>query len=667
MATELGKAYVQIVPSAKGISGSISKELAGESTSAGKSAGLNIAGAIKSVLVSAGIGTALKSALDAGGDLQQSFGGLDTIYESASDQMKKFAAEAATAGISANDYAEQAVSFGASLKQAFGDDLEGAANAANTAIMDMADNSAKMGTDIASIQTAYQGFAKQNYTMLDNLKLGYGGTKSEMERLLKDAEKLSGVKYDMNNLGDVYAAIHVIQEDLNLTGVAAEEASTTFSGSMGAMKASLTNLLGNLALGEDIRPALRTLSDTVFTFLFKNLMPMIGNVLKGIPTLLEGLGGMIIRGLNVISNNSGEIIQIGLDIVMGIVEAIVSALPYLAEAAINLVMALGDALMNTDWISIGQNLISSLRDSLDLAAGEILGEDTATIDSFINALLDGISSLLETGVELITGLIDGIASALPNILTIAGDVLLTLVSGLLDHLPDLLTAAVEIILALVNGIADNIGKIVDIAGEIFAKLITTIISHLPEILEIGITLIGRLIAGILRAIPDILMAIPQIIKAIIDTFAKVDWQSVGKNIIEGIKKGIINAVDLVVNAAKNAASKAYEAVRNFWGIASPAKKGAYLGSMFDAGIVGGIEDNADDITKATNKMVDDAFNQIALPQPTFNVAPQNSGMGGNITLNMTINGAEGQDINALADIIQEKINNAVFRQGAVYA
>lgn len=173
MATELGKAYVQIVPSAKGIGGSISKELGGEASSAGKSAGLNIAGALKGAIAAAGIGTAIKESLEAGGNLQQSFGGLDTLYGKASDAAKQYAVEAAKAGISANSYAEQAVSFGAALKSAFGNDVSKAADAANTAIMDMADNAAKMGTPVENIQNAYQGFAKQNYTMLDNLnKMG---------------------------------------------------------------------------------------------------------------------------------------------------------------------------------------------------------------------------------------------------------------------------------------------------------------------------------------------------------------------------------------------------------------------------------------------------------------------------------------------------------------
>ena len=233
MATEIAKAYVQIMPSAKGIKGELTKEMGGDLEAAGKSGGDKLGGSLvstlKKVVVAAGIGKIVSDALSAGADIQQSFGGLDTIYGEAADAAKEYAYQAAQAGISANDYAEQAVSFGASLKQAFEGDTTKAVEAANTAIMDMTDNAAKMGTPIENIQSAYQGFAKQNYTMLDNLKLGYGGTKTEMERLLEDAQKISGVEYNIDNLGDVYDAIHVIQQDLGLTGVAAQEASTTFA------------------------------------------------------------------------------------------------------------------------------------------------------------------------------------------------------------------------------------------------------------------------------------------------------------------------------------------------------------------------------------------------------------------------------------------------------
>lgn len=289
--TNLGTAYVQIVPSAQGISGSITGVLGGEAKAAGTSTGKSIASFAKKAIAAAGIGAALikglKSAIDEGAKLQQSYiGGLDTLYGDAADSARQYAREAAAAGISMNTYSEQAVSFGAALKAAYGGDTKKAADAANTAILDMADNSAKMGTSIESIQNAYQGFAKQNYTMLDNLKLGYGGTKKEMERLLADAQKISGVEYNIDNLGDVYEAIHVIQGEMGLTGVAAKEASETFSGSFNAMKASAQNLMGSLALGEDVVPAFTSLMESINTFVFHNLIPMIGNIVKSIPPLI---------------------------------------------------------------------------------------------------------------------------------------------------------------------------------------------------------------------------------------------------------------------------------------------------------------------------------------------------------------------------------------------
>ncbi|HEQ2671365.1 TPA: phage tail protein [Streptococcus pyogenes] len=293
MATELGQAYVQIMPSARGISGAISKQLDPEARSAGLSAGSLIGGnlvkMIGGAIAAAGIGKMISSALSAGADLQQSFGGIDTLYKGAETAVKGFAKEAYKAGISANTYAEQAVSMGASLKQSLGGDAVAAAKAANMEIMDMADNSAKMGTDITSIQMAYQGFAKQNYTMLDNLRLGYGGTKEEMKRLLSDAEKLPaamGKKFDLSNYADVVEAIHLVQDNMGIAGVAAEEAKTTFSGSLAAMKSSFTNVMAGLSLGDDIRPALRGLAETTSNFLFGNFIPMVANIFKGLPSAI---------------------------------------------------------------------------------------------------------------------------------------------------------------------------------------------------------------------------------------------------------------------------------------------------------------------------------------------------------------------------------------------
>lgn len=290
MATELGQAYIQIMPSARGIKDMIKKELGSEIPQAGQEAGETLSSKMLSVakkaIAAAGIGKFFSASLTEGANLQQSLGGIETLFKGSADTVKKYANEAyKTTGLSANAYMENVTGFSASLLQSLGGDTRKAADVANMAMVDMADNSNKMGTSMNRIQDAYQGFAKQNYTMLDNLKLGYGGTKTEMQRLLADAQKLTGVKYDINNLSDVYQAIHAIQENLDITGTTAKEAATTFSGSFASMKAAAQNVLGKLALGEDIGPALSSLYQTTKTFLLGNLIPMVVDILKGIPHL----------------------------------------------------------------------------------------------------------------------------------------------------------------------------------------------------------------------------------------------------------------------------------------------------------------------------------------------------------------------------------------------
>ena len=328
MATELGKAYVQIIPSAKGIKGQIEGIIGGDVDNAGKTAGKSLGGklvgAFSTVMASAAIGQTISKAFSEGAALQQSIGGVETLFKDNADTIKKYAAEAYKgAGLSANQYMELSTSFAASLLQSLNGDTKAAAEATNTAINDMADNSAKFGTSMESLQMAYAGFSKGQYTLLDNLKLGYGGTKTEMERLLADAQALTGVKYDINNLSDVYEAIHVIQGEIGLTGSAANEASETFSGSLNAMKAAATNLLGNLALGEDITPSLITLGETVWNFGVNNLMPMMWNIVKG-------LGGAL-------KDAALQILGTDTSIAFSVMDSITSKLPELLNKGVEIV------------------------------------------------------------------------------------------------------------------------------------------------------------------------------------------------------------------------------------------------------------------------------------------------------------------------------------------
>jgi len=666
---DIGQAYVQIVPSAKGIKGSVSAIIDPEASSAGKSAGessgKSFVSSLKGIIAAAGLGAALKATLDAGGAIQQSFGGLDTLYGEASDAAKEYAKEAAKAGISANDYAEQAVSFGASLKQAFEGDTTKAVEAANTAIMDMADNAAKMGTPLESIQNAYQGFAKQNYTMLDNLKLGYGGTKTEMERLLADASKLSGVEYDISNLGDVYEAIHVIQKDLNLTGVAAQEASETFTGSLGSMKAAGQNLLANLALGEDIAPSLQILQQSIQGFVFNNMFPMIANIVSALPELLTGLTSTIIGSLNIAANNAEQILQIGIDLVTGLVEAIVQAAPYLVEAAWNLITALGTALIETDWVSVANNLMANLRNSIDLAASEILGTDGGTIQSFLDSITAGLPQVLQKGVEVITNIVNGILSSLPSLIRGTATMLQTFITFLVQNAPTIIKAGMNLLMNLVKGILDNLPEIISAVVELIGVLLNTIVENLPQIIEMGFELVTQLVVGLINALPDLIAGVWQLITGIVDTFENVDWLSVGTNMIQGVINGIKSMAGAIWEAAKGVAESAFNAAKSALGIASPAKKGIFIGEMLDEGFALGVEKNTDIVDDAVSELANASISPLLSYSPEFNT-PESQNDGG-VVINMTINGAEGQDVEELARLVEERINESIIRRRAIYA
>ena len=378
MATELGKAYVQIIPSAKGISGMIQKEMGGEVASAGVSAGESLGskmvGALKAVVVAAGIGKAIGAALSEGAALQQSLGGIETLFKDSADKVKGFANEAyKTTGLSANAYMENVTGFSASLLQSLGGDTDKAADIANMAMIDMSDNANKMGTSMDSIQVAYQGFAKQNYTMLDNLKLGYGGTKQEMQRLLADAEKLTGVKYDINNLSDVYSAIHAIQENLDITGTTAKEAASTFSGSFESMKAAAQNVLGKIAIGENILPSLRALLDTTSTFLFNNFLPMLGNIFSGLGVLLsEGISDVV---SHIFGESIGNAVNGQLSRVVGIFQTFFDMIfgSLNREDNIDILEALG---FSKDAASQIVNIAENIRETfvnIGSAIGDVLG------------------------------------------------------------------------------------------------------------------------------------------------------------------------------------------------------------------------------------------------------------------------------------------------------
>ena len=484
---ELGKAYVQIVPSAKGIKDSIAKELGGESARAGESAGQlftgKLVGTIKTVLGTAAIGKMISDSVNAGGALQQSLGGVETLFKDSADKVKTYAAQAyKTAGLSANDYMESTTSFAASLLSSVSQDTDAAAQLANMAMVDMSDNANKMGTSMQDIQNAYQGFAKQNYTMLDNLKLGYGGTQAEMQRLLKDAEKISGVKYDLGNLADMYSAIHVIQTELDITGTTAREATTTLTGSFASMKAAAQNVLGQMALGEDLQPSLEALVETARTYLVDNLLPLVVNAVGGIP------------------------------------EAIA---------------ALAPAILQT-----GTELLQNLTSGFAAGIPDFLSQALPAILSFTEELRANFGDFVSAGIDLILSLANGLVEGLPQLFAYIPDIVINIAGLINDNAPKILAGAVGLMVQLGKGLIDSIPLIIQNLGKIVEAIVSVISAF--NWLNLGANILKGLASGIKSMASSVTQAMQQGISGAISWIKSLPGQAVqwGKNLIQSFISGL---------------------------------------------------------------------------------------------------------------------------------
>lgn len=405
-----------------------------------------------------------KTALDSVGQLEQNVGGVETLFGDAADAVIASADRAyQTAGMSANDYMSTVTSFSASLLQSLGGNTEEAAKVADMAIIDMADNANKMGTSMDMIQNAYQGFAKQNYTMLDNLKLGYGGTKTEMERLLADAEKLTGVKYDINNLNDVYQAIHAVQEEMGITGTTAKEAASTLEGSMASAKAAWDNFMNGSGDADQLADAFATAADNIV----KNLAEIIPRFAETLPAL----GGAIIAQIP------------------GLVAAIVPAV-----------------------LSAGQSVLKQLQDAvLDFDFAGTADKVVQMITGFIEG--DGLGSLLDTLVTIFTGIVNGISSMLPSLLPALIELISYVVTSLLDQLPAILDCALELILGLAQGILAALPVLIEALPEVISSIVEFLISAVPQIIDAGIELLMALVDALPVIIDALVDALPQIIRA----------------------------------------------------------------------------------------------------------------------------------------------------------
>lgn len=597
MATELGKAYVQIIPSANGIKGNIEqvlgKPVKEQGLLSGSEFGSMLIKTLKPILVGFSIGKVLSDSLLEGGKLQQSIGGIETLFGNSANVIKKAAQTAfRDAGVSANTYMEQTTSFAASLVSSCGGNTAKAAEIAKRAMVDMSDNANKMGTDLQDIQNAYQGFAKQNYTMLDNLKLGYGGTKTEMARLIKDAstykdsqEKLNvSVKDGDMSFSNIANAISVVQDHMKISGTTAEEASTTLTGSFGMVKAAVQDFLGAMSTGQNVKSSVKNLISSLGIFVGNNLIPMLLNITK----------------------SCYAVVTDALNNMPGILDAVQKFATQIASQA-------------PQFIKSGFEMLNKLADGVVSALPVMIAKIPTIISTFANIINDNGPTILMCGLKLIAKLALGIIQAIPTLIV---------------NIPKIITAIVDVwsafnwinlgkmaITGLGNGIKALFGFLKSTGkGALDTVLINIML--LPEKLgSLGGKGIHGLINGIKSLFGSLGGAAKNIFTIIVKALASLPSKmlSIGKNIVEGIWNGIWNMGGWITKKIGDFAGGIVKSFKGFLGIHSPSRimrdeVGRYIGEGVGIGIADSFNSVRKDIVSFNDSIVDEFQNSDAFKQ-----------------------------------------------------
>ena len=568
-----------------------------------------------------------KKAISAFADQEQLVGGVETLFGDAAGAVRDYAQSAfSTAGLSANEYMETVTGFSASLIAAVAGDTQLAAQKADMALRDMSDNANKMGTDMSSIQNAYQGFAKQNYTMLDNLKLGYGGTKEEMQRLLEDAQKLSGVTYNIDSFADIVDAIHVVQTEIGITGTTAQEAATTITGSANAMGAAWKNLVAGFAdPSANISGLVGGLAESVKNYL-SNLLPAIEQFL---PSLSAGLTEIVAQLAPFLVQSIQTLLP---DLIAGVgtlLDALLAALP---------------TLFNVEFLS-----------------------------GIISQLLNMLPDIVQAGITLFMGLADGFGAALPDLLSTVADVVVAIAEMLCspENLPKMIEASIALMIGLADGLIEALPKLIDALPEIIEALVVGIIDNAPKLYRAATELVYKLAVGMIAAVGQLVAAAGELVARLLKVIVDTDWLQVGSDIINGILDGLKRAWDSLVRWFTNAWDGLVGGVKDILGIHSPSRVFAdEIGKMIPPGIALGVD-------QALPKAIRDiqsgfsALPKMVMPQMAFaggvTAAGANSytnNLGG---VSINVYGAPGQDEDALARIVMERIDASVSRKGAVFA
>jgi len=615
-----------------------------------------------------------KAAVSNYASYEQLVGGVETLFGSSAGIVQDYAANAyKTAGLSANAYMETVTSFSASLLQSLDGDTKAAAEKADMAITDMSDNANKMGTSMESLQTTYAGFAKQNFTMLDNLKLGYGGTKEEMQRLLDDATKLSGIEYDISSYADIVDAIHVVQTEMGITGTTAKEASTTIEGSISAAKGAFSNLMTGLADENADLDALIadmiTAAETVVDNVAPRIMQTITSIVSSVPQIISGLSG-VVAGVagelgGVAQTLLPQLTQSFFTVISSIIQILPQLLPQLLTAATDFFMGMLNGLNTVipqlaaqipilinqitttltanlpQIITAGIQILVNLINGITSAIPSLIDAIIALFPVIVNAILGALPQIIEAGLNLLLALVSGIVQAIPQLIAMLPTIISTIVSTLTTMLPQIISTGITLLNSLISGITQAIPQLIAMLPTIISTTVNTLIANLPQIISAGIQLIGALISGLIQAIPSLVAAIPQIVTAIFNTFKAINWGELGKNIIDGVINGVKNAASSLINVFKDLASSALDAVKDFFGIASPSKvMRDEVGKMLPAGMAVGVEEGMDDEEDRIRKAMEGGVPTTIDSYINARVNTPNAGtttVAGGFVQNLTIN------------------------------
>ena len=605
-----------------------------------------------------GVAFLTKSSLEQYAEYEQLVGGVETLFKQSADIVQQYADNAyKTAGMSANEYMDTVTSFSASLLQGLGGDTAKAAEVANQAITDMSDNANKMGTSMQMIQNAYQGFAKQNYTMLDNLKLGYGGTQEEMARLIND----SGVLGDAfvataNNINEVsfdkiIEAIHVVQTNMGVTGTTAAEAASTIEGSVASAKSAWTNLITGIA---DENADLDTLIGNFVTSaetVAGNVVPRITQILSGMGTAIEQLAPILAAEVpTLIASVLPSIVNGGAQLLVGLVTGLVSALPQLVAAVPGIIdtmiTSISEALPQI--LNVGVQLLDQLTTGIETGLPDMVSRIPEIITQFLNYITEQLPTVLDKGAELLNNLVNGILGAIPEMTAALPEIITAFVQFITDNLPTIIESGINILLNLVSGIIGAIPDLVASIPQIISAITTGIARALPKIIQSGVSLLQKFIEGILSNIPALVAALPQIISAIVEGIGALigGIVDVGKSIVEGIWKGIQEMAGWIYDKVTGFFSGIVDGVKDFLGIHSPSTVFADMGKNMALGLGQGWDNEYDRIRRDIEDGMDFGTASVDFASSGLGVASagmvngvsaavQGAGMsGGSITVNL---------------------------------